>query len=184
MPPAAARLVRQPHAPRRGNAAECHHDRRAGRTREPPRDRHGFELAAEVQLDLAGHGQDALAHLRRLVATLGRGFVTGHRLFVVAHRMLRSASTPRAAVLVHGTPTCPASGGMRLLICRNFSMPERRSVPQELAPFRVGGGCPGVFGPNPSAGLDECANSMSGFSQAQALGLAFLQFRRYSAPSY
>jgi hypothetical protein len=28
---------------------------------------------------------------------------------------------------------------------------------QELAPFRVGGGCPGVFGPNPSAGLDECA---------------------------
>jgi len=32
---------------------------------------------------------------------------------------------------------------------------RRRTVPQEVAPFRVGGGCPGVFGPYPSAGLDE-----------------------------
>jgi hypothetical protein len=58
---------------------------------------------------------------------------------------------------------------MRLLICRDDH--QLANIPQELAPFRVGGGCPGVFGPNPSAGLDECANSMSWVVGTQAFHL-------------
>jgi len=58
---------------------------------------------------------------------------------------------------------------MRLLICRDIH--QVVDVPQELAPFRICGGCPGVFGPNPSAGLDECANSMSWVAGTQAFRL-------------
>ena len=60
---------------------------------------------------------------------------------------------------------------MRLLICRDAC--HVANIPQELAPFRVCGGCPGVFGPNPSAGLDECADSMSWVTRAQAFRLHF-----------
>jgi len=76
---------------------------------------------------------------------------------------------------LHGTPTTPAWGeeAAHLPVPAFF----RRMVPQELAPFRVCGGCPGFAGPYPSAGLDECANSMRRITRAQAFGLAFVRPR-------
>ena len=47
-----------------GNAADRHHHGRARGTREPPGDGDGFERAAEVQLELARHGEHAFAHLQ------------------------------------------------------------------------------------------------------------------------
>jgi hypothetical protein len=53
-----------------------------------------------------------------------------------------------------------------------------------VAPFRICGGCPGVFGPNPSAGLDECADSIDLDHERASIPLAFVRSFVSNAPPY
>jgi hypothetical protein len=59
-----------------------------------------------------------------------------------------------------------------------------QTSPQEVAPFRVGGGCPGVFGPYPSAGLDEWREFYEPVSRHASEKLAFVRSRGSNAPPY
>jgi hypothetical protein len=72
---------------------------------------------------------------------------------------------------------------VRLLICRKVRL-DGENNSQELAPFRVCGGCPGVFGPNPSAGLDECADSNDLHPARASISLAFAGPLVFNAPLY
>src|SRR6185369_4464563 len=85
---------------------------------------------------------------------------------------------------MHGTPTTPGWGEEAAHLPDSSAPRWRNLNPQELAPFRVCGGCPGFTGPYPSAGLDEWANSMRRITRAQAFGLAFLRPRGSNAPPY
>ena len=185
VPPAAARLIRQPDAARRGNAADRHDHRRTRRTRETPGDGNRFECAAEVQLQLAGNRQHAFAYLDA-VAAARRGVIARN-----AECCRCSSSAPPKPLLngalESGRALCTAPappgnrGGGRLLICRNHFANDSAGSWHLSA---LCGGCPGVFGPNPSAGLDECANSRGRIHGTQAEKLAFVRWRGSNAPPY
>jgi len=84
--------------------------------------------------------------------------------------------------VLHGTGA-PVAGYLGSLICREARL-AGENLPAGVGTFPLGGGCPGVFGPNPSAGLDEWANSRRRITHPQAFELDFPRPRTSNAPLY
>ena len=104
----------------------------------------------------------------------GRGFFTAEKLLVVRHPRLQqilNGALGMSSRVLHGTGV-PVAGYLGSLICREARL-AGENLPAGVGTFPLGGGCPGVFGPNPSAGLDECADSRRRITPPQASGLAF-----------
>ena len=126
VPPAATRLVGQPDATRCGDAAQCDHHGRVGGAGQPPGNGHRLQPAAEVQLELAGHGQHAFAHLQGAVLRSGCRLV-GAGESCLAHRMLQYPSQHSNELPCWYTAPLPARTACRSwLICR-IGLPEGES---------------------------------------------------------